>query len=426
MKLETLKTEKQLRTRNDRIYHIQVYGEQNDYPQKLQEVVGASITGGACVEQYGRFLFGRGFRQREFFKAIVNERGDRADDVLNAVANDYAQFGGFALHVNWNALYEITSVSHVPFEWLRFEELDDNYEFHRIALHKDWGRRYTNLRRFRSQDIVWFDLFDPDHSTISEEVKKAGGWEAWNGQIFYFSRRGPKSYPLPVYDSAITDMSAEEGLSNLSYRNIRNGYQPSGMFIDHCNGANSKEQSDERKKELTAFQHDTQAAKILYVNREDGDQQPEFKPWETNNTDQKFKQSDNKVPDRIGAAFCQPPILRAKDVGSNFGATAMREAYDYYNSQTESERLTMERVMHDVFQYFAGIATLNPDDDYSILPKVYDVTQTLAEKLGDRTDKVLEILFDMSKSENAKRVVLAKVFGLEDEDIEELLQGIRQ
>jgi hypothetical protein len=82
--------------------------------------------------------------------------------------------------------------------------------------------------------------------------------------------------------------------------------------------------------------------------------------------------------------------------------------------------------MRDVFQHFAGIATMNPDDDYSILPKVYDVTQTLAEKLGDRTDKVLEILFDMSKSENAKRVVLAKVFGLDDEDIEELLQGVRK
>lgn len=425
MKLETLKTEKQLRTRNDRIYHIQVYGETNDYPQRLQEVVGASITGGACVEQYGRFLFGRGFRQRDFFRAVVNGRGDVADDVLNAAADDLAMFGGFALHVNWNALYEITSVAHVPFEWLRFEELDDNYQFSRVALHPDWGRRYTNLRRFRSQDIDWFDLFDADRDAIRAQVEKAGGWDKWNGQIFYYSRRGPKSYPLPVYDSAVTDMSAEEGLSNLSYRNIRNGYQPSGMFIDHCNGTNSEEQAKERKQELTAFQGDMKAAKILYVNLEDGEQEPEFKPWETNNTDQKFKRSDEKVPDRIGAAFCQPPILRAKDVGSNFGATAMKEAYDYYNAQTETERLTLERVMRDVFQYVHGIKTINPDGDYSILPKVYNVTQTIAERLGDRTDKVLELLFDTTKTDEAKRVVLAKVFGLEDEDIDELINGVR-
>jgi hypothetical protein len=335
-------------------------------------------------------------------------------------------FGGFALHVNWNALYEITSVNAIPFEWLRFEALDSDYKFNRVALHPDWGRRYTQLRRFRKADIEWFDFFNPDPKVIAEQVIAAGGWKQWNGQILYYSRRGPKSYPLPVYDSALTDMSAEEGLSNVAYRNIRNNFLPAGMFIDHNNGEKGKRQAEETKEQLSEFQGDTKAGRILYLNLDEGDIEPVFRPFEANNTDQKFKRSDEKVPDRIGAAFCQPPILRAKDVGSNFGATAMREAHDYYNSQTESERQTLERVMRDVFQHFAGIATLNPDDDYSILPKVYDVTQTLAERLGDRTDKVLEILFDMSKSENAKRVVLAKVFGLEDEDIEELLQGIRK
>lgn len=425
MKLERLKTEAQLRVRNDKIYHIQAYGVQNDYPQKLMEVVGASITGGACVDQYARFVFGRGFRQQDFFKAQVNERGDRADDVLDAIAHDLAMFGGFALHVNWNALYEITSVAHVPFEWLRLEELNENYECNRVALHKDWGRRYTNLRRFRGSDIVWFDLFNPDRDVIKGQVAAAGGWEQWTGQVFYYSRRGPKCYPLPIYDSALTDMSAEEGLSNVSYRNIRNNYQPSGIFIDHNNGENSKEQADERKKELAEFQGDEKAGKMLYCNLDEGEEAPEFKPFESNNTDQKYKQADEKVPDRIGAAFCQPPILRAKDVGSNFGATAMREAYDYYNSQTETERLMLERSMREVFQYMRGIKTMNPEDDYSIVPKVYRINQTVAERLGDRTDKMLELLFDTSKTEDAKRVVLAEVYGLEDESVESLIASVK-
>ena len=425
MKLERLKTEKQLRTRNDKLYHIQSYGELNDYPQKLMEVVGASITGGTCVSQYARFCFGRGFRQREFFNAIVNDRGERADDVLASAAEDLARFGGFALHVNWNALYEITSVACVPFEWLRFQELDDNYQFSKIALHPDWGRRYTMLRRWQSKDIVWFDFFNPDPEAIREQVEKAGGWQNWTGQIFYYSNRGPKAYPLPMYDSALTDMSAEEGLSNLSYRNIRNNYFPAGMFIDHNNPTNGKEQADERKKELSEFQGDTKAGKMLYVNLEEGEQAPEFKPFESQNTDKKFTESTENVPDRIGAAFCQPPILRAKDVGSNFGATAMKEAYEYYNSQTETERLTLERVMRDVFSHFRAIQTINPDDDYSILPKVYEVNQTLAERLGENTEKVTELLFDDTKSEEAKRVVLAKIYGMDSEDIEELLTGIR-
>lgn len=425
MKLESLKSEKQLRSRNDRIYHIQSYGLNNDYPQKLMEVVGSSITGGACVEQYARFLFGRGFRQRDFYSAPVNAKGDTADDVLAFIARDLAEFGGFALHVNYNALYEVTEVSPVPFEWLRLEELDDDYGCNRIAMHKDWGRRYQNLRRFRASDIEWFDFFDPDPETIREEVEKAGGWDAWKGQIYYYSRRGDKSYPLPIYDSAMTDMSAEEGLSNVCYRNIRNNYLPAGIFIDHNNRANSEQQAEERKKELREFQGDTNAGRMLYVNLDEGDLEPEFKPFESNNTDKKYSQSDDKVPDRIGAAFCQPPILRAKDVGSNFGATAMKEAYDYYNSQTETERLTLERVMGDVFQHMSGIGRMNPDGDYSILPKVYDVNETLAERLGERTEGVLSLLFDGSKTDEAKRTVLAEVYGLEDEQIDKLINGTR-
>lgn len=426
MKLAILKTEKQLQSRNDKSLGIQSYGERNDYPQKLMEVVGASITGGACVEQFGRFLFGRGFSQRDFFQAIVNQKGQTADDVLEHVARDFAMFGGFALHVNWNALYEITSVNAIPFEWLRFEALDNEYKFNRVALHPDWGRRYTQLRQFRKADIEWFDFFNPDPKEIAEQVKAAGGWKQWNGQILYYSRRGPKSYPLPVYDSALTDMSAEEGLSNVAYRNIRNNYLPAGMFIDHNNGEKGKEQAEETKKQLSEFQGDTKAGRMLYLNLEEGELEPEFKPFETNNTDQKFKRSDEKVPDRIGAAFCQPPILRAKDVGSNFGATAMREAYDYYNSQTETERLTLERVMRDVFEHFAGINTINPEHDYQILPKVYRVNQTIAERLGERTDKALELLFDTDKSDDAKRAVLDRVYGLESEDIEELINSVRK
>ena len=68
---------------------------------------------------------------------------------------------------------------------------------------------------------------------------------------------------------------------------------------------------------------------------------------------------------------------------------------------------------------------INPDDDYSIQPKIYRVNQTLAERLGANTDKVLELLFDKNKSERAKRVVLDAVYGLDDEDITSLMEGLR-
>ena len=145
MKLAILKTEKQLQSRNDRLLGIQSYGERNDYPQKLMEVVGASITGGACVEQFGRFLFGRGFSQRDFFQAIVNQKGQTADDVLEHVARDFAMFGGFALHVNWISMRLPASTPSRSV--LRFEALTTTISsiVHCIPI----GVAVTQLRRFQ-------------------------------------------------------------------------------------------------------------------------------------------------------------------------------------------------------------------------------------------------------------------------------------
>lgn len=425
MKVSALKTEQRVETTNDRILNIQQYGKRNDFPQRIMEIVGGSVTGQSCVDTYSKFIFGRGFAQEDFFRAVVNSRGDTADDVLRAISNDKAMFGGFALHVNYNALYEIVSVAHVPFEWLRFEKLDDNYKFEHIALHPDWGKRYQKLRRFKSSDIVWFDLYDPTPAIIASEVEAAGGWDKWKGQILYYSNRGNKCYPLPIFDAAVTDMSAEEGLSNVMYRNIRKNFLPAGMFIDHNNKPESEDQENQTKKELTEFQGDTEAGKMLYINLQDGETAPEFKPFEAKNTDQSFKQSTQVIPDRIGASFRQPPILRAKDVGSNFGATAMREAYEFYNSQTETDRLDIERVMREVFSHYVDLSSINPDEDYSILPKVYEATQTLAERLGDRTDKALDVLFDTSKPLDARKVVLEEMFGIEPEKVERLTEKLQ-
>lgn len=423
MRVETFKTEKSYVSVNNRSLKVQSYGEKNDLPQKIMEIVSASVTGASCLDTYRKFIVGRGFNDEEFAKAIVNGRGDTADMVLKAVAGDYAEFGGFAIHVNYNALGEIVSVSHVPFENVRFESLDDDYRFNRVAVHPDWGRRSTSLRRFRNSDIEFFHLFNPDITEILSEVQEAGGWAGYKGQIFYFSNAGDRVYPMPIYEAALTDMSNEEGLSNITHRNVRHNFLPAGMLIDKNNPSNSEEQDNETKEELSAFQGDMNAGKILYINLQEGDVAPEFEPFEANNTDKDFERAESKTPGIIGRSFCQPPILRSEDVGSNFGSDLMRNAYDFYNAQTESERQDIEGVFAKLFELWYD-KSLNVEMDFSISPKVYRVNQTLAERLGSNTDKVLELIFDKTKSSMEKRTVLECVFGLDDEDITRIMEGL--
>lgn len=420
MRVSTLKATKRLDTYNDRGKKIQIYGENNDHPQRLQEIVEGSVTGSACVGIYAKFIAGRGFADADFYGMVTDSKGTTADELLTNVAKDYAMFGGFAIHVNYDANFEVCSASHVPFEWLRFEELDENYKFDRIALHPDWGRRFTKLRAFRQKDVQFFHFFNPDPEVIAKEVEDAGGWNGYNGQILYYSNRGTKTYPLPIYDAAVTDMSNEEGLSNITYRNVRNSFLPAGMLIDHDDEDNNEGQRNEKKEELIAFQGDENAGKIMYVNIRNGEVAPEFVPFAARDFDKDFTQAEGKTPDIIGSAFTQPPILRAKDVGANFGADLMRNAYDYYNSVTETERMEVQRQFKAIFDLWAG-GGASKDGDYSILPKVYRVDGSLAERLGDsNTQKLLDVL-NGAMSATEKRSVLATIFGMEDEDIERLI-----
>lgn len=418
--LETFKTESREQRYNFRSYNINGWGANNDYPQRVCEVVESSVTGRACVETYAKFIAGRGFAEESFYSAIINDRGDNVDTLLRQCAKDFAMFGGFAIHVNYNALGEVVSATHVPIEWLRSELLDDSFDYRRVALHPDWGHRAEHLRRFVKSDIDFFNLFDPSIDTIAQEVEFAEGWENYNGQIFVYSNNGPKAYPTPIYKAALVDMYVEQGLSNITLRNTRSNFLPAGFFIDKDHGAVDEHQAELKKREFAAFQTDENACKIFYTNVLNGEDAPEFKPIKTNNYDKDFENAEAKTPQNIGRAFTQPPILRAEDVGNNFGADAMGNAYDFYNSITETERQEIATAFERIFSLWHD-KTINPEGNYEILPKEYQVTRSLAEKLGENTESVIAILDDTSKTDEVKAVLLNKLYGIEDADINDLL-----
>lgn len=424
MKASVLKTEKRFDSTNDKANEIQTYGDRNDQPQRLMEIVAASVTGKSCMSTYIKFIKGRGFAQADFYKAVVNTTGEKVDSLLDKVAHDLAYFHGFALHVNYNALFQIVSVSHYPFEWLRLKALDDDGRCTKLRSHEDWGKRNTSVKQFDKKDIIEFDFFDPSPEIIRKQVEEAGGWNGYRGQILYYSEDGDKIYPSPVYEAAVTDMSNEEGLSNITNRNVRHNFLPSGMVIDYDKTNNSEDQENEVREELKEFQGDDKAGKLMYVAITDPEKKPEFVTFEGKNFDKDFSQAETKTPQNIGRAFQQPPILRAEDVGANFGADLMKNAYDYYNSITESERMSIEKQFERVFSFWHD-PQINPDRDYSILPKVFRVSQTLAERLGANLDKVLELVFDAGKTRKSKEVVLKLFYGLEDAEVELLLNELQ-
>ena len=374
MKIGLLQTEQRFESRNDKVYGIQTYGQNNDYPQRVMDIVAASVSAVSCNNNYKKFINGNGFADMNFKTAKLNRKEQTADYILEQISSDLAMFGGFVLHFNYNANYKISEIQHVPFETVRFEKLDDDGNFNRVALHPDWARQFTNLRRWKKDDITLINLFDPAPDKITEQCPKIKGTETldlkeYNGQIFYYSNEGDKVYPIPPFAAALTDMNTEKSIANILNRNAANNFLPAGMLVDKKNSDQSKEQEDDTEENFLKFQGSDVACKMMYIQVGSDEEKPEFIPFRTNNYDKEFQVSKNDVKDSIGRIYNQPAILRAEAVSGNFGADLMSQAYSYYNSVTKVERNIIQRVFEAIMLHWWQQETFS---NFKINPLVYD------------------------------------------------------
>ena len=365
---------------DDLSLEIQRYGSDNLYPQAIRKIASASGTCSSCIDTYSKFIEGKGFKDNVFYKSSVNDRGVTIDSLLSLHSKDIAFYKGFALHVNYNLLAEITEVQFLPFENCRFGLEDELGYVSKIAVHKDWGgvRSRTKKKGITKTTIDYIDVFNPIKNVVLAQIIKAGGVDKYKGQVLYYSFDGDFIYPKAKYDSIITDASTEAGLSNVNYRNVRHNFLPAGMLIrkkttdvDLTSDSGDKWRNDDDTftSSFKQFQGDENACKIIDVEIEFDEEKPEFVPFETQNISEKYSATKKDIQDNIGKVFIQPPILRAEMVSTGFTQEAIKDAYNFYNSITDPERRTIERIYKQVFERF--FIDICPSKDFSILPLKY-------------------------------------------------------
>ena len=145
-----------------------------------------------------------------------------------------ADFNGIAIHVNYNILGQIVEIQHVPFENCRLVEEDDNGYVAKIAVHPDWSGTKTRKGkkiRVAKENIDYIDVFNPLKSVVLAQIGACWGIEYYKGQVLWVSMAGKQTYPVGKSDRVITEMSTDEGLSNVKFRNVRNNFLPSGMVV---------------------------------------------------------------------------------------------------------------------------------------------------------------------------------------------------
>ena len=116
---------------------IKGYGLNNDYPQKILEIVNSSGTGRVCMDIYVKFVEGAGFTDQSLAETILNSKGERSNSLLRKFAKDLKNFNGFACLVKYNGMGLPEEYFNIPFEHCRIEILNKEYTG-KIAVYSDW------------------------------------------------------------------------------------------------------------------------------------------------------------------------------------------------------------------------------------------------------------------------------------------------
>jgi hypothetical protein len=352
---------------------IKGYGTNNDYPQKILEIVNSSGTGKTCMDVYIKFVEGGGFTDQLLAEAVLNLRNEKSNSLLRKFAKDLKHFNGFACLVKYNGLGFPVEYYNVPFENCRIEIDTKGVYTGKIAVYPDW----TGLtgKAFRMQDVKFVNKFDPN--TVLDEIAEAGGPESYLGQVLYFTADGDFEYPISPFDPIVTDMLTEESVSTVKYRNAKFNFLHAGMLIrkgkkpktmdgnTDINDPYNQEQVESARM-ISKWQGDENAAKILVVDIDADEEKPEIVPFVTNNYDRQYEVTERTVQQNIGSMFRIPPVLLGKDVGNGFGSDLLLNAYSFMNSVTSDERRMIEEAFRMLLEFYMTKFT-----DFSIKPAEY-------------------------------------------------------
>lgn len=342
---------------------IKAYGRNNLYPQQVKAILDASSTGSQCADRYARFIEGGGMANMDLYGMTANHYGETVDDIVQAVAQDMAFYGGFALHVNYDLASRVCEVQHVPFESCRLQESDDSGYIGKVITHPDWAGGTTRGGRavkVNKTTITTYDRFNPDHEVVMAQIVAAGGIERYNGQIMWVSTAGRDRYPAPKYDRVLTELSTDEGLGNIKFRNTRCNFLSSAFVVTRRGQTTGNDQED-RKREIAArgfaeqlaeFQGDEMGNVLISLTVENDEDKPEILEFPTKNFDKDFDVTDRSVVERIYCAFEQDPFLCIRNGKLGFSGTTIHDCYSYYASLVSKEQRIIERALHRIFEHW--------------------------------------------------------------------------
>lgn len=395
------------------------YDRDNLYPNKIKSIAQRSGTTMSAIQTLSAFISGDGVASNS---TIINSEGQTIWDILRHISFSRAMFKGFALHFNFNVLGQISEINPINFEFVRWSR-----DLKRFVVNPDW------FRRNRRREEIEYNPFNPE--SVLEEIDQCGGIENYKGQIFYWIPCLADYYTVCNWDEVLDDAQFEAEAKLYSLSSIQNDYSLSGI-LSYPKMVTDEKEIQDIKDDLQKDKGAANAGGVRVVSALPSENLTNWKwftPTSRNNIDDLHTNQIERAKFNIYAAFRQPPILNGVATAGMFNQESFADAFNYYNSATETERKEVERELSKIlsFSIWANIGQIQ------IMPKKFlmrtdngqqpdpsqpqsKVNDTLTNLTGRQLQGVFRITRKYKKGEidyNQAALLLQQGFGFGEEEI---------
>lgn len=365
-----------------------MFDKDNLYPQRMKLFREGSGTCDGCVETKAKHIRGFGFVEdfdiavrpdgvREYKRKpktetidgkSVNSRGESFRMIKRQMTRSVAGNRGFALHLNYNALMEISEISFIPWEYCRLG-VSDSYQFsNKIHIWENWEMILNRQNMKMEPQVV--DTFNPDPDVVASQVERAGGLDKYGGQLLYWTEEGLNKYVLASFDAVLDHVRAEGSVGAYNANSAENNFTASTFMGFPQQATEDGEKAILRK--IREFQGPENAQSILAIFGVEEGFQPMIQSLEQQDFDGRLKITGDMAKAAIMEKFGQTPALKGVPTPGKLGSSEeISNAFELYNTHTQEERDDFSGILQTINEYASPNIKLSESGNFDIIPLTF-------------------------------------------------------
>lgn len=351
----------------DKGLNIYNNGEDNLYQERQLRLITKSVTGLMASRTMQQFIVGKCAGEKD--KIIIgNKNSNSIKSIIEDMAKDITNLRGCAVHVKYNALYEIDSFEVRPLKNFRKGWKASSGETPLIYHCEDWAN-------YKKSKITKYNTFNPNKNVVKAQIKAAGSIQKYNGQILYYSMDRDSIYPLARTEAVDLDCDSEHQASVYKNTILRDGWFGKTMIVTRPMEKKNKPLGMTREEEVKynrMYENERESLQnnfkqflgakgsggLLFCEMDFAGEKLEdailVKQIESKIDDKIFQFTEDSTKANILMAFNNLPIQLIKTTDTALmgsSAEAFKEMQRMYWKQTLKERESVEEVLNSLIMH---------------------------------------------------------------------------